>query len=381
MSNTFGEFFRVTTWGESHGPGIGVVIDGLPPGVPIAIDEIAAALRRRRPGAPLTSPRAEPDAPEILSGVFEGRSLGTPLAIWIASHDARPADYAALREVYRPGHADFTSDARYGHRDYRGGGRASARETAARVAAGAVALAVLRSDDAGRDVEIVGWVEAVADLRATIDPGVVTTAGVDASLVRCPDPAMSPRMIERIAAAREAGDSVGGWVGVVARGVPAGWGDPVFGKVKALLGAAYLSIPAAVAVEIGDGIAATIRTGSENNDGFTTDSAGRVSPGTNRAGGIQGGITTGAPLWARVGFKPTSTIRRPQATVDRAGKPVELAAAGRHDPCVLPRAVPVVEAMTALVLADRMLARRAAPPASAHGPPSHPFFDDRTEGS
>lgn len=362
MTNTFGEFFRITTWGESHGPGIGVVIDGVPSGVPIVLDEIAAALRRRRPGGPLASPRAEPDEPEVMSGVFEGRSLGSPIAIWIPSRDSRPSDYEALRDVYRPGHADFTTDARYGRRDHRGGGRASARETAARVAAGAVALSVLRSEPTSRDIEIVAWVDSVADLRANVDPALVTRAEVERSIVRCPDHVASGRMIERISRAREAGDSVGGWVAIVARGVPAGWGDPVFGKIKALLGSAYLSIPATVALEIGDGLAATTRAGSENNDPHTIDASGQVVTRGNRAGGVQGGITNGAALTARIGFKPTSTIRRSQETVDRQGRAIELEAAGRHDPCVLPRAVPVVEAMTALVLADRMLARRATPP-------------------
>lgn len=359
MANTFGEYLRVTTFGESHGPGVGAVIDGMPAGVPIVLEEITAALRRRRPGQALTSPRQETDEPRILSGVFEGRSLGSPLTLWIENRDARPADYEALRDTYRPGHADLATELRYGWRDHRGGGRASARETAARVAAGAIALALLRTE---HPIEIVGWVERVGALMATIDPATVTAQAVDANPVRCPDPALAAAMEARIAEARAQQDSLGGWVGAVARGVPSGWGDPVFGGMKALLGAACLSLPAAVAVEIGDGLAATARTGSEHNDALEPGSDGRPCPATNRAGGVQGGITTGAPVVVRVGFKPPSSIARAQRTVDRANQPHALRIAGRHDPCVLPRAVPVVEAMLALVLADRMLAWRAAPP-------------------
>ncbi len=364
MSNSFGEFFRITTWGESHGPGIGVVVDGVPPGVEVGRDEIAAALERRRPGGALASARQEPDAVEILSGIHEGRTLGSPIALWIPNRDARPADYETLKEIYRPGHADFTTEARYGRRDARGGGRASARETAARVAAGAIAEALLASEHA---IEIVAWVERVAEIEARIDPAGVTRAAVDASPVRCPDPATSRQMEELVAAARDDGDSVGGTVAVVARGVPAGWGDPVFGKLKALLANAFLSLPAAVAFEVGDGFAATRRRGSENNDPYVARAGGGIGTETNRSGGILGGISSGEPILARVGFKPTSTIRKTQSTVDRSGRQVEFEGRGRHDPCVLPRAVPVVEAMMSLVLVDRMLCRRAAPPGRREG--------------
>jgi len=365
VSSTFGEFLRVTTWGESHGPGIGCVIDGVPPGIAVSEEAIAAALARRRPGQALTSPRSEPDTPRILSGVFEGRTLGSPLAIWIASIDARPADYAALASVYRPGHADWTTEARYGLRDPRGGGRASARETAARVAAGAVAEAILAAESlraGAAPIEIVAWVDRVAEISAHVDPERVTRAAVDAHPARTPDPEAAARFAARIEAAREAGDSLGGWIRAVARGVPPGWGDPVAGKMKALLAGALLSLPAAVAFEIGDGIAATARTGSANNDPLVPGPAG-PRPETNRSGGDLGGITTGAPLVVAVGFKPTSTIRAEQRTVDREGRATTVEGSGRHDPCVLPRAVPVVEAMIALVLADRLLARRATPPA------------------
>ncbi|HIG06469.1 MAG TPA: chorismate synthase [Planctomycetes bacterium] len=361
MSNSFGEYLRITTWGESHGPGIGVVIDGLPAGVPVSIETIAADLARRRPGGDLASSRKEPDTPKILSGVLDGKTLGSPLAIWIESIDARSEDYDEMADLYRPGHADFTTEARYGHRDRRGGGRASARETAARVAAGAVCRVMLARE---YGIEIVGWVDELSGNRAEVDPATVDSEAVELSPVRCPALATSGSFVDQIERAREAGDSLGGWVGVVARGVPAGWGDPVFAKMKSLLGAAMLSIPAAMSLELGDGIAATGRTGSENNDSFTSDESGTIHQRTNRSGGMQGGITSGAPLWLRVGFKPTSTIGTTQETVNRSGDGIQFEGKGRHDPCVLPRAVAIVEAMMALVLVDRMLARRATPPAS-----------------
>ncbi len=359
MSNTFGEYLRMTTWGESHGPGIGCVFDGVPAGIPLSEESLVEALARRRPGRELTSPRNEPDLPRILSGWFEGRTLGTPLAIWIESVDARSEDYDTIARLYRPGHADWTTEARYGHRDPRGGGRASARETAARVAGGVVAMAILRTI---APIEIVGWVDRVGEIASQVDPETVTRAEVDAFPVRCPDPAAQATMTERIVAARDAGDSLGGWVRVVARGVPAGWGDPLFGKLKALLAQGLLSLPAAVAFESGEGIASTFRTGLENNDAFIPGPAGPV-PQTNRSGGQLGGISSGASIVSGVGFKPTSTVAARQTTVDLEGNAVEFEGTGRHDPCVLPRAVPVVEAMMALVLADRALARRAFPPA------------------
>lgn len=360
MSNTFGEFLRVTTWGESHGPAIGCVVDGVPAGITIDEGQIAAALARRRPGQELTSPRKEPDRPRILSGVYEGRSLGSPIAIVIESVDARPGDYDEISRIYRPGHADLSTEARYGHRDPRGGGRASARETAARVAAGAIAEAILAT---AAPIEIVAWVDRVGSISASVDAAAVTRTAVDTSPVRCPDESVAPSMAARIAEARDEGDSLGGWVRVVARGVPAGWGDPIFGKLKALLAGGLLSLPAAVAFESGDGIASTTRSGSENNDPIVSGPEGPV-PATNRSGGQLGGISSGAPLVCGVGFKPTSTIGTAQETVDREGNATTFEGRGRHDPCVLPRAVPIVEAMVALVLADRWLARRAAPPAT-----------------
>ena len=359
MSNTFGEYLRITTWGESHGPGIGVVIDGLPAGLPVTPELLQQQLRRRRPGGALASPRREPDEPMILSGVYEGKTLGTPVSIYIESSDVRSQDYESLAEIYRPGHADYTTEARYGHRYPRGGGRASARETAARVAAGAIAAEFLRLE---HGIEIMGWVSEVGGVLAPVDLDQISQASIEESPVRCPDHEASQKFEAEIAKARDEGESLGGWVGVMARGVPAGWGDPVFGKLKAWLGQAMLSIPATVAIEIGDGIAATGRTGSQNNDAYGVDDQGSVTQKSNRSGGLQGGISSGAPVWLRVGFKPTSTIRKEQESVNKSGEATTFSGTGRHDPCVLPRAVPIVESMLALVLADRLLARRALPP-------------------
>ncbi|MAJ29074.1 chorismate synthase [bacterium TMED181] len=359
MSNTFGEYLRITTWGESHGPGIGVVLDGLPAGLPVTPELLQQQLKRRRPGGDLASPRKEPDEPMILSGVYEGKTLGTPVSIYIESSDVRSSDYDSISEIYRPGHADFTTEARYGHRDPRGGGRASARETAARVAAGAIAAEFLRLE---HGIEIVGWVSELAGTRAPVEIEKITREEVDSSLVRCPHEDTSSEFVAAVSQARDEGESLGGWVGVVARGVPAGWGDPVFGKLKAWIGQAMLSIPATVAIEIGDGIAATGKTGGENNDAFGLTEEGEIAPATNRSGGLLGGISSGAPIWLRVGFKPTSTIRRSQKSVKKSGEEVQFSGTGRHDPCVLPRAVPIVESMLALVLADRFLSRRALPP-------------------
>jgi chorismate synthase len=353
MGNTFGRLFRVTTFGESHGPALGCVIDGCPPRLPLAAEEIQRELDRRRPGqSDLTTPRLEGDRVEILSGVFEGRTLGTPIALVVPSRDQRSGDYDHLRDAYRPSHADFTYDARYGIRDWRGGGRSSARETAARVAAGAVAGVVLRELSG---VEVTGWVAQVHTVTAQVDPAGVTAAAVDATPVRCPDPAAAARMEAAIRSAKEAGDSVGGVVEAVARGVPAGLGAPVFDRLEAELAHALLSIPATKGFEIGSGFAAAALHGSEHNDAFVRAPDGRVTTATNRSGGVQGGISNGAPIVVRVAFKPPATIAREQATVTTAGAETVLAAKGRHDPCVLPRAVPIVEAMIRLVLADHLL--------------------------
>jgi chorismate synthase len=355
--NTFGRAFRVTTWGESHGAGVGVVIDGCPPGMKIDIDRIQAELDRRRPGqSRLTTQRREMDEVRLLSGVFAGYTLGTPISMLVENTDARSQDYREMQTIYRPSHADMTYDFKYGRRSWAGGGRASARETIGRVAAGAIARQWLEHEFG---VDIVAWVEQVytVSVGAALDPSTVTQADVDLSPVRCPDPEASEKMIEVIEEARRDRDSVGGVIGVVARHCPAGWGEPVFDKLGALLGHAFLSIPATKGVEIGSGFLSVAMRGSEHNDEFVLEE-GEVRTRTNRSGGIQGGISNGMPILARVAFKPTSTINKRQQTVSAYGEQVTLEAKGRHDPCVLPRAVPIVEAMMGLVLIDLALQDR-----------------------
>jgi chorismate synthase len=354
--NTFGTLFRLTTFGESHGPAVGGVIDGCPAGLHLDLEAVQRGCDRRRPGStPLGTARNEADRIEWLSGLYEGRTTGTPLAFLVRNSDARSEDYAGFVAAWRPSHADFTYDAKFGFRDPRGGGRASARETLARVAAGEVARALL----AQAGVRISAYVERVADIAWEAEPAFHAHATVDAQAVRCPDPATAVRMADRIEAARSAGDSVGGSIVAVAEGLPAGWGEPVFMKLEALLGGALLSIPAAKAVEFGSGFAGTHVGGLAHNDVFVATPDG-PKPGTNRSGGIQGGISNGLPVVVRVGFKPVATVAHPQHSVDREGNPAVIEGAGRHDPCVLPRAVPIVESMVALVLADAMLLQRAA---------------------
>jgi chorismate synthase len=356
MASSFGTLFRVSTFGESHGGGVGVVVDGCPPRLVLDVTEIQRDLDRRRPGqSRLTTPRQEADRVEILSGMFEGRTLGTPIALLVRNEDARPSSYEAMKDVYRPSHADYTYEAKYGIRNWQGGGRASARETIGRVAAGAIARKLLR-EAAG--IEVLAWVAQVQDLEAKVDAGAVTLAQVEANPVRCPDADAAARMEERIDEARRRGDSLGGVVACVARGVPPGLGEPVFDKLEADLAKSVMSLPASKGFEIGSGFAGTRLTGSEHNDAFVPGDAGPRTA-TNRSGGVQGGISNGEPILLRVAFKPTATIRLPQQTVDRAGHSVTLEAEGRHDPCVLPRAVPMVEAMVLLVLADHWLRQRA----------------------
>ena len=356
MGSSFGVLFRVTTFGESHGPGLGVTIDGCPPRMPLDLAAIQAELDRRRPGqSRLVSQRKETDRVELLSGVLDGRTLGTPIAMLIRNQDARGKDYDDIARAYRPSHADYTYDAKYKIRAVAGGGRASARETAGRVAAGAVAQQLL----ALRGVSIVAWVDEVAGIAASVDDTTVMRADVDANDIRCPDAAIATQMIERIEQARKDGDSVGGVIRVIARGVPAGWGEPVFDKLEADLAKAMMSIPAVKGVENGSGFAGTRMTGSEHNDLFYRRLDGAIGTRSNRSGGIQGGISNGEPITLRIAFKPTATIMRPQETVDPDGNATTLEPRGRHDPCVLPRAVPIVEAMVALVLADHAL-RQAA---------------------
>lgn len=353
MGNTFGHLFRVTTFGESHGGGVGVVIDGCPPRLEITPAEIQFELDRRRPGqSKITTPRKEADQCEILSGVFEGKTLGTPIAILVRNKDQRSQDYDEMAVKYRPSHADATYDAKYGIRNWQGGGRSSARETIGRVAAGAIAKKILRQV-AG--VEIIGYVKRIKDIEGVVDPDTVTLDQVEGNIVRCPDGECAERMIDLIERFRNAGDSLGGVVECVARGVPRGLGMPVFDKLEADLAKGMMSLPATKGFELGSGFAGTLMSGSEHNDEFYTDDQGNIRTVTNRSGGIQGGISNGENILIRVAFKPTATIRKEQRTVTREGEAVTLAAKGRHDPCVVPRAVPMVEAMMALVLCDHLL--------------------------
>jgi len=357
MGSEFGRLFRISTFGESHGGGVGVVIDGCPPRLELDVADIQRDLDRRRPGqSHLTTPRQEADRAEILSGVFEGRTLGTPIAVLVRNLDARPQAYEAMRDVYRPSHADYTTEAKYGIRNWQGGGRSSARETIGRVAAGAVARALL-SRVAG--IEVLAWVSRVQDIEAKVDPGSVRLEQVEANPVRCPDAEAAARMADRIDGARRRGDSLGGVVECVARNVPAGLGEPVFDKLEAELARSLLSLPASKGFEIGSGFAGTLLTGLEHNDPFVRGEDGRIRTASNRSGGVQGGISNGEDIVLRVAFKPTATIASAQSTVDSSGQPVVLEAQGRHDPCVLPRAVPMVEAMVCLVLADHWLRQRA----------------------
>lgn len=353
MGNTFGHLFRITTFGESHGGGVGVILDGCPPRLEITAEEIQVELDRRRPGqSKITTPRKEADTCEILSGVFEGKTLGTPIAILVRNQDTRPQDYDEMAQKYRPSHADATYDAKYGIRNWQGGGRSSARETIGRVAAGAIAKKILKQV-AG--VEIVAYVKRIKDLEAVINPDTVTMEQVESNIVRCPDSECAEQMIERIEQVRREGDSIGGVVECIARNVPKGLGEPVFDKLEADLAKGMMSLPASKGFEIGSGFAGTLLTGAEHNDEFYTDSKGDIRTATNRSGGIQGGISNGENIILRVAFKPTATIRKEQRTVTREGEDTLLAAKGRHDPCVLPRAVPMVEAMVALVLCDHLL--------------------------
>lgn len=354
MGNTFGLLFRLTTFGESHGDAVGAVVDGCPGGLPLGHDSIQRQLDRRRPGqSALTTTRKESDQVQILSGVADGSTTGGPVTLVVRNTDKRPEDYGKFSAVPRPSHADYTYRIKYGVPIPSGGGRASARETIGRVAGGAIAETLL---SARYGVEIVAWVSRVGGVEAPDMVGRrVTRDEVDRTPVRCPDPRCAAEMIAAIEQAKSDGDSLGGVISCVCRGVPAGWGEPVFDKAGALLGHAMLSVPACKGFEIGSGFAGASTRGSANNDVFTRRADGTVGPASNRAGGVLGGITSGEDVWFRVAFKPTATIRRAQQTVDYAGNPVCLEAPGRHDPCVLPRAVPVVEAMAALVLADLAL--------------------------
>jgi len=350
MANSYGSIFRITTFGESHGPAIGVIIDGCPAG--LAVDEafIQAELDRRRPGqSKITTQRQEADKAKILSGVFQNVTTGAPIALVIENQDQRSKDYSHLENVFRPSHADYTYTAKYGLRDYRGGGRSSARETAARVAAGAFAKLFLMP----RGITIQAYVSQVGALTAPPYQQ-LDLSRTDDSIVRCPDPATAEKMIELIDEVRLARDTIGGTVTGVVRNVPVGLGEPVFDKLHAELGKAMLSINAVKGFEYGSGFDGVAWRGSQHNDGFETRD-GRIRTTTNHSGGIQGGISNGEDIYFRVAFKPVATIMQDQPTVDAEGNPATVSGKGRHDPCVVPRAVPIVEAMTALVLADFVL--------------------------
>ena len=356
MGNTWGKLFRCTTFGESHGGAVGVVIDGCPPQLEISVEEIQAELDRRRPGqSELTTPRGEEDRVQIVSGVFEGKTLGTPICLMVWNKDAKPESYAPFKDVFRPSHADFTYQTKYGIRAWMGGGRASARETIGRVAAAVLARKLLQQ---AHGCEILAWVQRVHDIACQVDPDGVERHQIEANAVRCPDAEVAQAMAQRILEVKAEGDSVGGVVEVVARNVPAGLGEPVFDKLEAQLAGALMSLPAVKGVEIGSGFAGTYLKGSQHNDEFIRED-GTTRTATNRSGGIQGGISNGESIVLRVAFKPTSTIFKEQKTVNEQGQEVLLQAQGRHDPCVLPRAVPIVEAMVALVLVDHWMRQRA----------------------
>jgi chorismate synthase len=356
MANSFGQLFRITTWGESHGGGVGVVVDGCPPRLKLNEADIQPDLDRRRPGqSKIVTPRKEADRVQILSGVFEGRTLGTPICLWVKNEDARSEAYTEMKDKFRPSHADYTYFAKFGIRAWPGGGRTSARETIGRVAAGAIAKKILHERFG---VEVLAYVKQVQRIIAEVNPDKVRLQDIEANIVRCPDSRAAEKMIRLIEKMRRAGDTVGGIVEGVARGVPAGWGEPVFDRLEADLGKAMLSLPASKAFEIGSGFGGIALTGTQHNDPFRAR-GGKVFTTTNHSGGIQGGISNGQPIFFRIAFKPVATVMREQDTVDEQFQNTKITGRGRHDPCVLPRAVPMVEAMTALVLVDHALRHKA----------------------
>ena len=355
MGNSFGTLFRISSWGESHGGGIGVVIDGCPPRLPLGVEDIQPDLTRRRPGqSKITTPRDESDQVEILSGVFDSLTLGTPIAMLVRNQDARPRAYDEMKEKFRPSHADFTYQSKFGHRNHEGGGRSSARETIARVAAGAVAKKILSHEH----IDIRAYVERIHDIQAPSIQDLPTLDQVESTPTRCPHPETAELMEKRILEAKKAGDSVGGSILCRVTGLPVGWGAPVFDRLEADLAKAMLSLPATKGFEVGSGFDGTYLKGSEHNDRYESKD-GKVHTSTNRSGGVQGGISNGEELYFRVAFKPTATVLQKQKTVDIDGNETELMGRGRHDPCVLPRAVPIVEAMTSLVLIDHRMLHNA----------------------
>ncbi|MCO5053383.1 MAG: chorismate synthase [Verrucomicrobiae bacterium] len=356
MANSFGTLFRITTWGESHGAGIGVVVDGCPPRLKLTEADLQPDLDRRRPGqSPIVTPRKETDAVQILSGTFEGRTLGTPISMWVKNTDQRPEAYLEMAEKFRPSHADYTYQAKFGIRAWPGGGRTSARETVGRVAAGAIAKKILREKFG---VEVLACVSQVQNLSMKVDVEKLRYADIESNLVRCPDPVIAQKMIQLIEAARSQGNTIGGIITGVARGVPPGWGEPVFDRLEADLAKAMLSLPATKGFEVGSGFGGVTMTGLEHNDPFRMKD-GKVRTTSNRSGGIQGGISNGETIYFRVAFKPVATVMHEQPTVSTKFENTTLKGRGRHDPCVLPRAVPLVEAMTALVLVDHALRHKA----------------------
>ncbi len=363
--NSFGQVLRITTAGESHGPGNVVIVDGCPPGISLSVEDLKVDLDRRKPGqSKVVTQRQETDTPEILSGVFEGKTTGTSIAILVRNEDQKSRDYADIKDKYRPGHADYTFDQKYGGRDYRGGGRSSARETVARVAAGVIAKKILRERCGA---EVLCYVKQVGHIIASVDPAQVTMEQIETlssgepNIVRCPDEASAAQMVELIGLMRKDQDSIGGVAEIVARGVPAGLGEPVFDKLKADLGKALFSLPAVLGVEYGVGFGCATLRGSENNDVFVPDplGAGKVTTKSNRHGGMLGGISSGQNIVLRVAIKPTSSLSREQETVSRDGSTTTIRTKGRHDPCLLPRFAPMGEAMVALTLADHLLRHRA----------------------
>lgn len=356
MGNSFGHLFRITTWGESHGGGVGVVVDGCPPRLELTEADIQPDLDRRRPGqSSIVTPRKESDTIQILSGTFEGKTLGTPISLWVRNEDTRPEAYSEMATKFRPSHADYTYQAKFGIRNWQGGGRTSARETVGRVAAGAIAKKILRTQFG---VEVLAYVKQVQRIAAEVDREKVSAKEIESNIVRCPDAKTAAQMIELIESMRKAGDSVGGIVEGIARGVPPGWGEPVFDRLEADLAKAMLSLPASKAFDVGSGFESILLTGTQHNDAFRMEGE-RVRTTTNRSGGIQGGISNGETIYFRVAFKPVATVMREQETVSTEFENTTLTGRGRHDPCVLPRAVPMVEAMTALVLVDHALRHKA----------------------
>ncbi len=357
MGSTFGHLFRVTTFGESHGGAIGVILDGCPPRLELDLEQIQNELDRRKPGqSKITTPRKESDKVEFLSGVLGCKTLGTPIALVVKNRDQRPTDYKEMERAFRPSHADATYQAKYGIQALSGGGRSSARETIGRVAAGAIAKQLLFKTN---QTEILAWVKRIHDIEANVNLNQVSMEAIESNIVRCPDQEVSKSMVKRIEDISREGDSCGGVIECLVRNPPIGLGMPVFDKLEADLAKALMSLPATKGFEVGSGFSGTTMKGSEHNDAFVPTKDGTLKTATNNSGGIQGGISNGEPIVLRVAFKPTATIRKEQKTITSEGKSTTLAAKGRHDPCVLPRAVPMVEAMVALVLADHLLRQKA----------------------